>query len=243
MPFSWEEAAFMSYSSGFGACYVEKSVSTDCTPPAHPINTEYQWHKCAGQAPRHFSSSAVKKMPPWTDAVPSTLMRDPGSLHWKLHPSGINCLPDCLKNQKAYNNVVCLLSCYHSDFGVWGSGAFCLLHFWFGVLFFCLLWFFACLLFTFFSFNRNKWGIVTFGDNQAKLYSGSQTLSRISPGPGSLLELGVAEKHTYDTSGGSFKWTKHPRKITFRNPKQLLSNYTNNTSVLQISRAASINNQ
>lgn len=119
----------------------------------------------------------------------------------------------------------------------------------FGVLvpfvfyFFVCFGFFACLFFTFFSFNGSKWGIVTFGDNQAKLYSGSQTLSRISPGPGSLLELGVAEKHTYDTSGGSFKWTKHPRKITFRNPKQLLSNYTNNTSVLQISRAASINNQ
>lgn len=110
MPFSWEEAAFMSYSSGFGACYVEKSVSTECTPPAHPINTEYQWHKCAGQAPRHFSSSAVKKMPPWTDAVPSTLMRDPGSLHWKLHPSGINCLPDCSRTKKPTTMLsVCFL--------------------------------------------------------------------------------------------------------------------------------------
>lgn len=168
MPFSWEEAAFMSYSSGFGACYVEKSVSTDCTPPAHPINTEYQWHKCASQAPRHFSSSAVKKMPPWTDAVPSTLMRDPGSLHWKLHPSGINCLPDCSRTKKPTTmlSVCFLVITVTLGFGVLVPFVF---------YFFVCFGFFACLFFTFFSFNGSKWGIVTFGDNQAKLYSGSQT--------------------------------------------------------------------
>lgn len=148
----------MCYSSGFGACYVVKSVSTDCTPPACPVHTEYQWHKCAGQAPRCFSSSAVLQTLPRAGAVLCLLLRAPSSRHWILHPPGINCLPDCLNNQEAYSNVVCPLPCYHNDFGVL-EVFICLLVF--GLVFFCIL--------NFFRFNRNKWGIFTFGDNQAKI--------------------------------------------------------------------------
>lgn len=157
---------------------------------------------CEGQTLQLISGAENATM---TWSTPRLLIRNTDVLHWKLHPSGLKCLTDCLYIQKAKKQrcLSILLLFITMTLRFWK-----VLLLLFGVCF-LLRFFFFCLVFTHSLRLTRKLEIFSpleiTRPNPALIAKPSSNLQKNSTYfSATLLKLAVAQKYIHNTSSGSF---------------------------------------